>query len=182
MYSIKNLLQSAQLRQALTRKAPNAVGATPTPWIAGATFMGKAPSQVATQMQYVAANGAGNSIHSSPNVTQQTAVQQAAVPMPWGAVAQPSVAPLGNPAGQPPMAMAPQSIPQQVAAPQAVPQQAPLPAMQIPPQIPPQLPTPVVKSGSIYRDLMKKHDRFTQRHLEPAATYDKVKGGAYDSK
>ena len=98
MYSIKNLLQSAQLRQALTRKAPNAVSATPTPWIAGATFMGKAPSQVATQMQYVAAN----SIHSSPNMAQQTAVQQAAVPMPWGAVAQPSVAPLGNPAGQPP--------------------------------------------------------------------------------
>ena len=64
MYSIKNLLQSAQLRQALTRKAPNAVSATPTPWIAGATFMGKAPSQVATQMQYVAAN----SIHSSPNM------------------------------------------------------------------------------------------------------------------
>ena len=85
MYSIKNLLQSAQLRQALTRKAPNAVSATPTPWIAGATFMGKAPSQVATQMQYVAANGAGNSIHSSPNMAQQTAVQQAAVPMPWGA-------------------------------------------------------------------------------------------------
>ena len=178
MYSIKNLLQSAQLRQALTRKAPNAVSATPTPWIAGATFMGKAPSQVATQMQYVAAN----SIHSSPNMAQQTAVQQAAVPMPWGAVAQPSVAPLGNPAGQPPMAMAPQSIPQQAAAPQTVPQQASLPAMQIPPQIPPQLPTPVVKSGSIYRDLMKKHDRFTQRHLEPAVTYDKVKGGAYDSK
>ena len=136
MYSIKNLLQSAQLRQALTRKAPNAVSATPTPWIAGATFMGKAPSQVATQMQYVAAN----SIHSSPNMAQQAA------------------------------------------APQTMPQQAPLPAMQIPPQIPPQLPTPVVKSGSIYRDLMKKHDRFTQRHLEPAVTYDKVKGGAYDSK
>lgn len=75
--------------------------------------MGKAPSQAATQMQYVAAN----SIHSSLNMAQQTAVQQAAVPMPWGAVAQPSVAPLGNPAGQPPMAMAPQSIPQQAAVP-----------------------------------------------------------------
>lgn len=86
MYSIKNLLQSAQLRQALTRKASNVVSATPTPWIAGATFMGKAPSQAATQMQYVAAN----SIHSSPNMAQQTAVQQAAVPMSWGAVAQPS--------------------------------------------------------------------------------------------
>lgn len=168
MYSIKNLLQSAQLRQALTRKASNVVSATPTPWIAGATFMGKAPSQAATQMQYVAAN----SIHSSPNMAQQTAVQQAAVPMSWGAVAQPSVAPLGNPAGQPTMVMAPQTMPQQ----------APLPVMQMPPQIPPQLPTPVVKSGSIYRDLMKKHDRFTQRHLEPAVTYDKVKGGAYDSK
>lgn len=94
------------------------------------------------------------------------------VPMSWGAVAQPSVAPLGNPAGQPTMVMAPQSIPQQAAAPQTVPQQASLPAMQIPPQIPPQLPTPVVKSGSIYRDLMKKHDRFTQRHLEPAVTYE----------
>lgn len=114
MYSIKNLLQSAQLRQALTRKASNVVSATSTPWIAGATFMGKAPSQAATQMQYVAAN----SIHSSLNMAQQTAVQQAAVPMSWGAVAQPSVAPLGNPAGQPTMVMAPQSIPQQAAAPQ----------------------------------------------------------------
>ena len=65
MYSIKNLLQSAQLRQALTRKASNVVSATSTPWIAGATFMGKATSQVATQMQYVAANGAGNSIWHS---------------------------------------------------------------------------------------------------------------------
>ena len=37
--------------------------------------------------------------------------------------------------------------------------------MRTPPEIPAQIPAPVVKSGAIYRDLMKRHDRFTQRHL-----------------
>ena len=178
MYSIKNLLQSAQLRQALTRKASNIANAAPTPWIAGAAFMGTVPSQTATQMQYIAANGMGNTIHNGVNMAQQ-----AATPAPWAAPVQSSIGAQGGLPGQSPMPPQPmpaasQAMPQQVVMPQAAPPQASLPAMQMPPQIPPQLPMPVVKSGSIYRDLMKKHDRFTQRHLEPSVTYDKVKGGS----
>ena len=187
MYSIKNLLQSAQLRQALSRKGTGTAAAPQQPWISGNAFMGRVPPSSATQMQYAA----------PPAYAGENAAAMSREPMPAVAPVPPQWnVPLQSPMTTPGMvipAQQPMTIPQSVqptqqpmTIPQSV-QPAQHPQMsqgnlRTPPQIPPQLPTPVVKSGSIYRDLMKKHDRFTQRHLEPSATYDKVKGGAHDSK
>ena len=174
MYSIKNLLQSAQLRQALSRKGTGTAAAPQQPWISGNAFMGRVPPSSATQMQYAAPPAyAGENAAAMPREPMPVV---APVPPQWNV-------PLQSPMTTPGMvipAQQPMTIPQSV-------QPAQHPQMsqgnlRTPPQIPPQLPTPVVRSGSIYRDLMKKHDRFTQRHLEPSATYDKVKGGAHDSK